>query len=106
MIEFHLYGELRRAIGQEDPARDAVAFLAAEPGLTVADALQRLGVPLEEARHIFINGLYDPEGLRRALQDGDRVGVFPRNMTMPHIRLFAPRIGGRPVEAADPEPGR
>lgn len=91
MIEIHLYGDLRRYIGQEDPRQDAVAFLNARLGLTVAEALQELGVPLDEARHIFINGLYDPEGLGRKLQDGDRVGVFPRNMTMPHIRLFAPR---------------
>ncbi|MCS6962653.1 MoaD/ThiS family protein [Thermoflexus sp.] len=91
MIEIHLYGDLRRYIGQEDPRQDAVALVHARSELTVAEALQELGVPLDEARHIFINGLYDPEGLGRKLRDGDRIGVFPRNMTMPHIRLFAPR---------------
>ncbi|WP_376791032.1 MoaD/ThiS family protein [Thermoflexus sp.] len=97
MIEIHLYGELRRYIGQEDPSQDAVAFLNARPELTVAEALQVLGVPPDEARHVFINGLYDPEGLSRKLSDGDRVGVFPRTMTMPHIRLFAPRAPREPA---------
>jgi molybdopterin converting factor small subunit len=91
MIEIHLYGDLRRYISREDPRQDAVALLPYRPGMTVAEALRDLGVPLEEARHIFINGLYDPEGMRRALREGDRIGVFPQNMTMPHIRLFAPR---------------
>ncbi len=91
MIELHLYGDLRRYIGQEDPRQDAVAFLPHRPGMTVAEALQGLGIPFEEARHIFINGLYDPGGIQRTLQEGDRIGVFPRNMTMPHIRLFVPR---------------
>lgn len=91
MVEIHLYGELRRYIGCEDPRQDAVALVNVRPGLTIAEALRELGVPLDEARHVFINGLYDPEGLHRELREGDRVGVFPANMTMPHIRLFAPR---------------
>ncbi len=91
MVEIYLYGELRRYIGPDDLRQDAVAFVDARPDLTVATALQELGVPLDEAHHIFINGRYDPDGLERKLTAGDRVGVFPRSMTMPHIRLFAPR---------------
>lgn len=94
MVEIHLYGELRRYIGCEDPRQDAVAFLNVRPGLTIAEALRELGVPLDEARHVFINGLYDPEALHREVHEGDRVGVFPATMTMPHIRLFAPRARG------------
>jgi len=75
-----LYAGLR----QYAPDRDGAAGggtaadpvpLEVEPGKTVADVLEHLGVPPEEARLVFVN--------RRAVEkdhilaDGDSVGVFP-----------------------------
>ncbi|NVM21256.1 MAG: MoaD/ThiS family protein [Desulfobacterales bacterium] len=45
------------------------------PGDTVADVLKRLGVPLEEARLIFVNGVKGE--LTSVLEGGERVGIFP-----------------------------
>ena len=42
---------------------------------TVAQALGRIKVPLEEAKIIFVNGRH--AGPETALQDGDRLSVFP-----------------------------
>lgn len=44
-------------------------------GATVAALLAELGVPLEEARMIFVNGRARPPDW--ALQPGDVVGIFP-----------------------------
>ncbi len=44
-------------------------------GATVATLLASLGVPLEEARMVFVNGRARP--LDWALQPGDEVGAFP-----------------------------
>ncbi len=42
---------------------------------TVADLLNRFGVPAEEVKLIFINGLHAKD--KALLKDGDRVGIFP-----------------------------
>ena len=37
--------------------------------------MARLGIPPEELKLVFLNGLH--AGLDAALKDGDRVGLFP-----------------------------
>jgi sulfur carrier protein ThiS len=44
-------------------------------GGTVRDVVLRLGIAPEDVAVIFINGLHAP--LDRALEDGDRLGLFP-----------------------------
>ncbi|SMF43434.1 MoaD/ThiS family protein [Desulfovibrio gilichinskyi] len=44
-------------------------------GETVGDVLQRVGIPLDEVKIIFVNGV--SSGLGVTLAGGDRVGVFP-----------------------------
>jgi len=45
------------------------------PGETVGGLVARLGIPPEELKLVFLNGLH--AGLDAALKDGDRVGLFP-----------------------------
>ena len=49
--------------------------VAIEPGQTVADVLDRLKVPLEQTRIIFINNRLAE--CSRPLSGGEHVGVFP-----------------------------
>ena len=49
--------------------------LPVAPGETVGDLLTRFGIPTDEVKLIFVNGVSAP--LDRPLADGDRVGVFP-----------------------------
>ncbi|MBW1894151.1 MAG: MoaD/ThiS family protein [Deltaproteobacteria bacterium] len=44
-------------------------------GSTVVDLLNRFGVPSEDVKLIFINGLHAKD--KALLKDGDRVGIFP-----------------------------
>lgn len=46
-----------------------------EDGVTVADVLGQLGIPVEDARIIFINGR--GKELTDVLADGDRLSIFP-----------------------------
>jgi len=48
---------------------------AITPGVTVRDMLEQLGVPIEKAKLIFVNGL--KKDLDVALKGGERVGIFP-----------------------------
>ncbi|WP_319779468.1 MoaD/ThiS family protein [Maridesulfovibrio sp.] len=44
-------------------------------GETVSDVLERIGIPIEEVKIVFINGVSSK--FETELHDGDRVGVFP-----------------------------
>lgn len=50
------------------------AFPVAE-GETVVDVLDRVGIPVDEVKIVFINGV--SSNVDAVLADGDRVGVFP-----------------------------
>ncbi|MFO7785497.1 MAG: MoaD/ThiS family protein [Thermodesulfobacteriota bacterium] len=43
--------------------------------MTVAGLLERLGVPAETVKLVFVNGVHATG--ETPLEDGDRVGVFP-----------------------------
>lgn len=50
-------------------------------GEKVGDIIHRIGIPLDEVgSNIFLNGEYS--GLRRQVQDGDRLGIFPDDMQL------------------------
>ena len=86
MIDVRLYGSLRRF--SENPAvtDESVAWAPAEPGDTVAMVLRRLGIdPEQEVGNIFVNGRYSFTARQIAVQDGDRLGVFPRNMSLLYV---------------------
>jgi hypothetical protein len=52
-------------------------------GDTVGDVLFRLGIePAREVGQVFINGRYVHAALATPVGDGDRLGVFPKNMAM------------------------
>ena len=83
MIEIHLYGNLRRFA--ENPAVNAESIARVEwrTGDTVADVLTRLGVDhTKEVSNIFINGTYHFRAREMKISDGDRLGVFPRNISL------------------------
>ncbi len=46
-----------------------------EPGMTVKDIVDKLAIPVEDAKLVFINSTR--RDLATPLADGDRVGIFP-----------------------------
>jgi molybdopterin converting factor small subunit len=47
---------------------------------TIADILNKLPIEKEETYHLFVNGTYS--GFNKKVKDGDRVGLFPKNMSL------------------------
>lgn len=45
------------------------------PGDTVGTVVDRLGIPLDDLKLVFVNGVHSP--LETPLTHGDRVGLFP-----------------------------
>ncbi len=73
-IELRLYGALRRYRPAGGPEVSALALEVA-PGDTIADLIQRLGIPPSWVRSAFVNGALARRD--RALVAGDRVALFP-----------------------------
>lgn len=87
MIEVHLYSRLRRFANEQDPISDSVLHLPVKGGETIADIVRRLGIPREElGRNIFLNGQLS--ALSRRVKDGDRLGLFPWDMSLLYRQYF------------------
>ena len=69
-VKVNLYATLRSFVGGAPSVEVDV-----EPGQTVEQMLDQLGVPAEKTRILFVNNR--AATLSQALKDGDRVGVFP-----------------------------
>lgn len=98
MVEMHLYGQLRRHAAEARASGESVVRLDPGPEGTVRSALERAGIEPEEAYHVFLNGAilttrnsmapwlkYQQargEGLDTRLRDGDRLGLFGRDMAL------------------------
>jgi hypothetical protein len=82
MIEAHLYGTLRQ-FGRCPATAPCIIHVVQEG--SVEDILGSIGIPLEEVSSIFINGIYRYDALRRDIKDGDRLGIFPKNMSMLYV---------------------
>ncbi len=72
-IEVQLFASLGRYAPEGSEAASFEVHLG--PGATVADLLGRLRVPRDVVKLVFVNGVHAAE--QTALQEGDRVGVFP-----------------------------
>ena len=68
-IQIKLFASLGRYMPESSDA------FSIEPGLTVRDLAVGLGVPLESAKLIFING--QKRDLSATLSGGERVAIFP-----------------------------
>ena len=87
MVEIHLYGKLRRFAAEQDPGRDSVLRVPVGASETIADITGRLGIPPEElGRNIFLNGQLS--ALTRQLHDGDRLALFPPDMSLLYRQYF------------------
>lgn len=97
MIEVRLYGKLRRFTDNLDPTRDSITYVPIEKRDTIEDIIKRVGIPLEEiGSNIFLNGEYS--ALARKVKAGDRLGVFPSDMTLLYKWYFK-KIRGDEHEA-------
>jgi molybdopterin synthase sulfur carrier subunit len=68
-VQLKLFASLSK-FSPRNPDRFSIS-----PGETVGAMLKRLGVPLDDVRLIFLDGVKGE--ITSALQGGERVGVFP-----------------------------
>jgi molybdopterin converting factor small subunit len=83
MVEVRLFGNLRRFAENSSVMTESIAWVTPEPGDTVAEVLRRLEIDLaQEVGNVFVNGHYYYTAGEIPVQNGDRLGVFPKNMAM------------------------
>ena len=88
MIEVHLYGKLRRFAEDPSPNGDSIILVPARECENIGDIVDRVGIPREElGRNIFLNG--NLSALNRAVHDGDRLALFPPDMTLLYRQYFS-----------------
>jgi len=81
-IEVRLYGNLKKMIESSPrlPGFPAIIAIGHKQASRVLDIFRVLGIKPDEASHIFVNGKYS--GLKKEVNDGDRVAIFPKNMSL------------------------
>ena len=72
-IEVNLYATFKRYIKSETGANPSV--IDVENGVCVKDVIQKLKIPADSVKLIFINGIHAKRDT--ILKDGDRLGLFP-----------------------------
>lgn len=72
-IEVNLYATLKRYMENETGSKPAVIDF--EDGTCVLDVIQKLKIPADLVKLIFINGVHAK--VDTILKDGDRLGLFP-----------------------------
>ncbi len=73
-VEVKLYASLGRYMPQSVLERGQ-NYLEVGEGTTIKAFLEKLKVPLETVKLIFLNGIHAKD--TEILKDGDRLGVFP-----------------------------
>jgi molybdopterin converting factor small subunit len=89
-LKVKLYGTLKEKVKSsvlsgEDSERLSVN---GKETFRVSDALDVLGISESEISHIFVNNRYC--GIAKEVKDGDRIGLFPKNMAIMFAEI--PRI--------------
>jgi len=73
-IELRLYASLARYMPEQKQGSLAQVMELSQ-GTTIGEVLQKLNVPTNAVKLIFVNGVR--ARVDQALKDGDRVGIFP-----------------------------
>jgi molybdopterin converting factor small subunit len=77
-----LYGKLRENVKDVDLEKGLPVTLNIEESNVhfVYDIVEKFAISEDELSHIFVNGKYC--GIGKEVRDGDRVGLFPKNMAL------------------------
>ncbi len=77
-----LYGKLRENVMDVDLEKGFPVTLTIEESSAqyVYDIVEKFAISEDEISHIFVNRKYC--GIGKEVKDGDRVGLFPKNMAL------------------------
>jgi len=85
-----LYGKLKENLKKSDLDESLPLSINIDPGEVhyVYDILEKFALTEEELSHIFVNSKYC--GIDKKVNNGDRVGLFPKNMALLFVEILPP----------------
>jgi molybdopterin converting factor small subunit len=83
-----LYGKLKENLKKSDLDEKLPLSIKINPdGVhSVYDILEKFAINEEELSHIFVNSKYC--GIDKEVNNGDRVGLFPKNMALLFVEIL------------------
>ena len=86
-ILIKIYGKLREYVKVIDLKKGLPVTFNIDRGNVqfVYDIIEKFAISKDELSHIFVNGKYC--GIGKEIQDGDRVGLFPKNMALMFVEI-------------------
>jgi len=86
-ILIKLYGKLRENVEDVGLEKGLPVTYSIEDNSIhfIYDILEKYGINGKELSHIFVNGRYS--GIGKEVRDGDRVGLFPKNMALMFVEI-------------------
>jgi len=86
-ILIKLYGKLRENVKDVGLEKGLPVTYSIEDNSIhfIYDILEKYGINGNELSHIFVNGRYS--GIGKEVRDGDRVGLFPKNMALMFVEI-------------------
>jgi molybdopterin converting factor small subunit len=79
LIQLKLFGDLRRKVKPKISGSAPLRFNITDSEINfITDILKKVDIEEKDVSHIFVNGRFS--GLRKRVQNGDTVALFPRNM--------------------------
>jgi molybdopterin converting factor small subunit len=76
------FGDLAKRLSQnEELVKNPLDLEIENEGIEyIEDILNKYSIKKDETSHIFVNGTYS--GFKKRVKDGDRIGIFPKNMCL------------------------
>lgn len=90
-VRVFLYGKFRKLAPDTSPMGESFVDVACREGETIGTVISRLGIERDDVSHIFLNGEYSTT--ERRIRAGDRLGLFPKDMSLLYRQYF-PFKGG------------
>ncbi len=86
-ILLKLYGNLRENVKDVDLESGLPVTFNIESGNVhfVYDIVEKFAISEDELSHIFVNSKFC--GIGKEVKDGDRVGLFPKNMALMFVEI-------------------
>jgi hypothetical protein len=86
IVEIRLFGTLRRFAENPVIRAESMARLVLHREDTIEGVLSRIGVDFRsEVGIVFVNGIYRDRAGQLKVRDGDRLGVFPKDMALLYV---------------------
>lgn len=86
MITVYLFGKFRQKVSNSIVENECTLEIENNEEDTIASIIERLCINPQDVSHIFLN--YQYSASTRKIQSGDRLAIFPKEMSLLYRQYF------------------